>query len=83
MALPAAMKKALIDELSKMGDKHVAKALNKILFQEPLQKQEVGLPGNQGTPPNPNGGQDMGAGQSQNNVGTSQGQDPTTGPGGA
>lgn len=81
-ALPAATKKGLIDELSKMGDKHVAKKLNEILFQEPLQ-EGVGLPGNSGTPPNPNGGADMGAGQSQNIVGGSQAMSPTTGPGGA
>lgn len=65
------MKKGLVDELSKIDSKPVAKALNKMLFQEPLQEQAVGLPGNQGTPPNPNGGQDMGAGQSQNIVNNS------------
>lgn len=74
------MKKALIDELSKMGDKHVAKTLNKILFQEPLQEQPVGLPGNQGTPPNPAGGPVQ---AQQNNVAGGRAMDPTTGPGGA
>jgi hypothetical protein len=79
MPLPEAMKKALLDELSKIGDKHVAKKLNEILFREPLQEQAVGLPGNQGTPPNPAGG----PGTTNDVVGGSRAMDPTTGPGGA
>lgn len=79
MPLPDAMKKALLDELSKMGDKAVSKRLNEILFREPLQ-EGVGLPGNTGTPPVQTGV--VGSGQSTNIVGGSQAADQSTGPGG-
>lgn len=78
--LTKAHMKGFMDELAKMGDKHVAKALNKIVFQPdiPAGGQSPQPEG----PPNPNGGADMGAGQSNNVVGGSNAMSPSGGPGG-
>lgn len=78
--MPKAQMKGFVDELSKLGDKAIAKALNKILFQP-----EVAVPGQMAdpnSPPNPNGGADLGSGQSNDTVSSSKTVAPQGGPGG-
>lgn len=77
--------KGFIDELSKIGDKTVAKALNQIVFR-PSTEEVSGVPADQGSAakaaPNPIGGADLGQGQSNSLVSSSQRVSPAMGPGG-
>lgn len=72
--------KGFLAQLAKQGDNAVAKALNKILFQP--ETPEPGQMQNTNSPPNPNGGADMGSGQSRDIVSTSNAVSPSGGPGG-
>lgn len=80
MPMPKAQLKAFIDELSRLGDKHVAKTLNKIVFQP--SDEEVATANPQLLSSLPAGAADLGMGQSSNIVGNSQIANPGVGPGG-
>ncbi len=81
MPLPRAQINAFLNELAKIDDKNVAKALNKLLFQPSDEEVAAANPQLQAAMP-PAGAADLGNGQSSNVVGNSQIVNPAVGPGG-